>query len=286
MTEHLKESWLLRFVRKVPPIKGKQRLAHFLFRKYLSRTEITLKDNFGFQIKVPHLGEPLAFSLLVDGIYEPALLNLLFHYLKPGDTFLDVGANVGCFTLPCAKHVGPSGNVMAIEASSKIFLYLKENVAASGLKNIYLEECAASSLDLEKNHFYEAPLDKFGMGSFGPQFNVSPVELTCRSLDSLLKDRNISKVNAIKIDVEGYESKVFEGAAKLLMSPDAPLIAFEFADWAEERLDFKLGRAQSVLYDFGYKIWRLEDFLKKRHPLKAPLTKGFYTLVASKGDRR
>ena len=274
----------IKLLRLLPEqMKGKQRLARLLLSKHLKKGDAFIKDKFGFVFHVPYLAAPIALNILVDGIYEPDLLRLLLNYLDVGDTFLDIGANIGTFSLPCSSRVGVKGQVIAIEASPSIFTFLKESVAINNVKNVLLNQLAISSVDGEELEFYEAPADNFGMGSFGPQFHSHPIRLLSRSLDDFLDEQKIVVVKAIKVDVEGFEARVFQGAAKLLTQPKAPLIAFEFSDWAERRIRRQnVGDSQCILLDYGYRIWRLSSYIRKGGYLNKILLSGTDTLVAAK----
>ena len=202
--------------------------------------------------------------------------------IQPGMVVVDVGANIGTFTVPAATAVGPHGVVLAIEASPQMHHYLATNIELNQCANVIQEQCVAS--DHEGTcEFYEAPLEKFGMGSVGPQFSVAPLTLRAATLDSLIERHHLDRVDVIKIDVEGYEAAVFRGAQVILHAPNPPLIAFEFCDWAEERIPgARIGDAQRALCQAGYQIWRLPDYLRGRAPLNDLLTSGFETLVAKK----
>ena len=89
-------------------------------------------------------------------------------------------------------------------------------------------------------------------------------------------------MKVIKVDVEGYEKLVFQGAAGLLSRPQAPLLIFEFADWAETRAGFRAGEAQELLLSWGYSLWELEGLLRGNPPLSEPLRAGFRTVVAKR----
>jgi FkbM family methyltransferase len=222
--------------------------------------------------------EPVAFHLLVDGVYEPELAKFIQDRLKSGGIFVDVGANIGCFTIPAARKVGPSGHVIAIEASPKVFPYLEQNVKTNGLENVRLRHCAASNCDGTSIDFFDAPTDHFGMGALAPQFNADPVCVEARSLDRILADEGISHVDVLKVDVEGFEAEVFKGARRLLTSTAPPVIAFEFCDWAEKRASGMLGEAQRMLLEWDYEL----KVLTKSGALQGTsvLTTGFVTIVA------
>ena len=274
MRGKLSDSFLVRLLHKIPQMHGKQRLARYLLRKYLMEKDVLVKDLTGFRYLLPSVQDPVGFCLLINGIYEPLILSFLKKYLMSGDVFMDIGANIGAITIPCASWIGEYGRVIAIECSPFILEYLKQN--------ILLQSVAISAEDYKEVAFYEAPADHFGMVSIGAQFEQPPIKLTSRSLDSILNEKQIFTLKAIKIDVEGYESEVFSGASKLLAGANAPAIIFEFADWAEERLGFKAGKSQQVLLDHGYQIWSLEDFHKSKKPLQKVITKGCFNLIAIK----
>src|SRR5205085_3237996 len=139
----------------------------------------------------------------------------LHRSLRAGGTFIDVGANIGTFTIPAAKYVGSSGHVIAIEASPNVFSVLEKNVALNNAGNVQLV-CAAAGASDGDTKFYPAPVDHFGMGSRAPQFNATPITVQSVTLDSLAQSFNLSSVDLIKIDVEGFELDVLKGAGELL----------------------------------------------------------------------
>src|SRR4030095_2796953 len=106
-----------------------------------------------------------------------------------------------------------------------------------------------------------------------------------QTLDDILGEESIERVDLLKMDVEGFEAAVLQGARKLLNSHDAPLILFEFCDWAEARVPGgEVGNAQRLLLEWGYRLWRLSDFVRGRPSLDNVLTVGFETLVAVKSE--
>jgi FkbM family methyltransferase len=229
---------------------------------------------------VPHLREPIAFHLLVDGTYEPETRNFLLRHLSPGGVFVDVGANIGVFSVPAARRVGPAGQVLAVEASRRVFRFLEENIRLNNLSNVVLKECAACDRDATVE-LYEAPASSFGMGSLAPQFGAAPTGVRGRTLDDIIEEEGIRKVELLKVDVEGFEAAVFRGAERLLTGLRPPLIVFEFVDWAEARVpESRIGEAQRQLTGWGYRIWRLSDFMKGKGPLKDICTTGYEMLVA------
>src|SRR5215211_4151308 len=98
---------IARCFRLVPQgTKGKTRLARFLLKPHLKGRDVTVTDRNGYSFSIPCLAEPIGFHLLIDGVYERDVLEFILARLRPGGTFVDVGANIGVLTLPAAQKVG------------------------------------------------------------------------------------------------------------------------------------------------------------------------------------
>ena len=265
-------------------LPGKARLARQLLGAALGARDYELRDGDGCAYVIPSLREPIGFHLLIDSVYEPASHKFLLSRLHAGGVFVDVGANIGVFTVPAALRAGPKGVVLAIEPAPAIAGYLRRNIVLNGLKNVRVKQCAAFERNEDELPFYHAPTEHFGMEALAAQFHDSPISVPGRTLDDLLAEEQLARVDLIKIDVEGFEASVLQGASQLLKRQDAPTILFEFCDWAEARVPGRqIGDAQRVLLDYGYKIHRLDDVLAGREkPLPTVLVEGFEMLVAIK----
>lgn len=283
MKSFIQKCWLY-FSRRLPVgMKGKARVSRLFLGNLLDSKDIVVHDLQGFSFVVPSLRETIAFHLLIDGIYEPKTMCVLADCLREGSVFVDVGANIGVFSVPLSRKVGSSGRVLAVEASPAILPYLNGNVKRNDCLNVDVAAFAAHETE-GVMPFFEAPPTSFGMGSLSPQFVDSVVNVRTRTLDGWLAEMKPRRVDAIKVDVEGLEASVFKGASKLLKAKNAPLIVFEFDETrvAGGRPD----EAQHCLMEYGYRLWRISDYRKHRKSLTAPLQKGFEMLVASKEGTR
>jgi len=277
---------LVRLFRLLPPgTPGKTRLAHWLINPSSLACEAEVLDRFGLRFLLPSLAEPIAFHLLIDGVYEPDVLAFILMSLRACSAdavFVDVGASVGALTVPVARAIASAGQVVAIEASPRIIGYLTRNVEVNALSNVRCVHAAAADRQGEVG-FYEAPVDHFGMGSMGAQFHAHPSLVRSETLDDILAEVAVPRVDVLKIDVEGFEARVLAGARQLLLGAQPPLVLFEFIDWAEARLsEGKLGDAQRLLRGWGFKIWRLNDFVRGRSELSDVVTTGAEMLVAKR----
>ncbi len=267
--------------RKIPrTVRGRWRLAKLLIGRDLDVTDVELSTKGGYALLVPSLHEPVAFGVLIEGDYEIETWNLIREYLPKGGTFVDVGANVGVFTLRAADHVGATGRVVAIEASPSVFPYLQHNVRRSGYKNISCVQVAVSEREGREVAFYDAPATSFGMGSMAPQFGSPAKPVIGKTLDGILKETGVDRVDVVKVDVEGFEAAVFRGAVQMLTSTPRPVIVFEFLDWAEGRAGEELGAAQSILLGHEYILRRLLTNGNLGDVLTQPLTAGGAMIVA------
>jgi len=267
-------------LRRLPAVPGKVRLGRWLLDPLMDTSDIHLGDRYGCTYVVPALREPIAFHLLLNGVYEVETVELVLSQLRSGSILVDVGANVGVFTMPAGRRVGVDGRVVAIEPSPTVFAYLAKNLALNGLSNVSLHCSAAFDREATAVPFYEAPAHHFGMGSLAAQFGSAPTVVPARRLDSVLGEEGIERVDVLKVDVEGFEAAVFRGAERLLTGPHPPPVIFEFCDWAEARVPgSKVGEAQRLLLSYGYRLHRLAGF-RVRPPLPGPLLQGSDMLVA------
>ena len=150
------------------------------------------------------------------GLYEPNLTSWLAGRLARGETFVDVGANVGYFSLLAATLVGADGDVVAIEASPSIFGRLRGNLSLNGAANVRAVNVAA--------HQGSGRVPLFAGPQIQPELTTIVPDLgfdlegrvEAAPLDAILRDRELAEVRLVKVDVEGAEWAVAEGMAGLL----------------------------------------------------------------------
>ena len=272
---------LVGLLRVVPDrVPGKTRLGRMLLRPFLSRSPCILTDRAGCTYVLPSYAEPIAQHIFTFGAYERDTQEVILRFLPKRGTLIDVGANIGALAIPIAK-ARPHASIICLEADPNIHELLVENVIRNECGRIQVVSCIAGPADSQFVPFYRAPDDKFGMGSIGPQFGAHPIMLAQRSLDVLVADSNLADVDVIKIDVEGAEFGVLQGARRILASKRPPAIVFEFADWAEGRIPGQRpGDSQSLLLASGYRLFRLEPGPRIGAEIVTPLRNGACMLLA------
>lgn len=274
-------SWfkLLRLIPSSMP--GKPRVTRWLI-EHLTREGEAEIPALGLNFLVPELREPIATSLIANGSYEPQLCEALKLVLKTDDVFMDVGANVGLFSLLAAHALVPNGKVAAFEASPKIFSYLERNAQKNPSPNLNLFHRAVTARSEQEMHFFDAPEAKSGMGSLANRFSSRAAVVRSITLDDAAEELDLPKVDVIKVDVEGFELGVFQGAQRLLSMTPAPIVFFEFNDWAEANAMSAPGDAQRYLHQLGYCTLPLADWMRGDRRPRPLQTIGGDDLVAFK----
>jgi FkbM family methyltransferase len=154
------------------------------------------------------------------GYFDPMGIRFINNQLYEGEVFIDIGANVGAYSLVASRLVGRSGKVIAFEPVGTIFQRLSENISLNRITNIVAEKRAV----LDKNgmtDIYISDKQNMGMSSIfhfnsesGKSGKSEKVEAV--SLDDYIEERDISRINLIKIDIEGSEMLAIKGMQSIL----------------------------------------------------------------------
>jgi FkbM family methyltransferase len=160
--------------------------------------------------------------------YEPSIGRAIKNHLTAGDTFWDIGANMGWFSLLAAKIVGPNGRVFSFEPSPDVFNLLSDN--ARGLDSIRAIQCGVGNADTiavfsaqgaSTSASFVEEVTKINQHNL-PEIQIRKVAVNIRKVDTLVKELGLPQL--VKIDVEGFEFEVLKGAAVLLSNAQPTLI--------------------------------------------------------------
>lgn len=161
--------------------------------------------------------------------FEPEMVKLFRALASDSEVILDVGANIGCTAILFAQL---SKNVYAFEPSPTTFALLEKNVLRSGLRNVFLQNIGLGEEQGEFTLTF-SPSNRSG-GFVSNQIQASlghTVEkIAIRQMDEAVSSLNLSRVDFIKIDVEGFEGHVLRGAAQTL-SAHRPVVVLELNHW-------------------------------------------------------
>lgn len=224
--------------------------------------------------------------------YERRELAFMHRFLRAGDVYVDVGANVGVLAIEGAVAVGPSGRVVAIEPIPTNVERLRANTALQPGSAI---EVVAAAIGAENGHLslgITAQQASVGnMGSYSSTATERTLDVPLRRLDDVVaetigSDRNI---RLLKIDVEGMEAEVLAGASSLLRSGRIEAVMFE------RNATLAAARPEEILAEHGFEVRRLAIGARLRplgntrhsQPDRPPAT-GLVTSIAAwiRGDAR
>lgn len=183
-------------------------------------------------------------SLEMYGEWSEHEIELLNQFIMPGDTIIEIGANIGTHTLPFAKAVGETGLVIAFEAQRLNFQLLCSNVILNDYLNV---NCFHLAIGSESQNITVPQFDPRHAHNFG-SIPVNDHEQGEIIRMCSLDDLNLERCNLIKLDVEGIEAEVLSGAKKTI-NRLRPFIFLE---------NNKKDNAQSInsiLHDYDYNCW-------------------------------
>jgi FkbM family methyltransferase len=149
------------------------------------------------------------------GIWEPHITALFYSLLKPGDVMVDVGANIGYFSMLASRIVGPVGNVYAVEASPSTRQRLETNLRLNGVSNVTVLPCAAWN-EAGRATFYTDPDNRGGSSLRELHADVQADEVELVRLDDILPPEDFDRIRLIKIDIEGAEYQALQGLERIL----------------------------------------------------------------------
>ncbi len=217
--------WLIDFMRPFS-FRGKARL----LAPVTPRSGTKLASVFGYQL-------PLDLANYVDrtiylGCYEPLNTWRFREILSPGMTVVDVGANIGYFSLLAAKLVGPSGKVMAIEPHPTNAKILSEALRVNGLAQVELfrfglgDESARGEISMVDQVAFPNRT-----ASMVPAKSDTSVSVEVKKLDDCVAEWGLTRIDLLKIDVDGLETKIIAGASRSLKAGLIKNIIVEFNDY-------------------------------------------------------
>lgn len=202
---------------------------------------------------------PLEWSVL-EGTEaaEGRTAEVFDRLLAPGRVVLDVGANVGYYSLTAAARVGASGRVIAFEPGPTVARRLRENAELNGLANLTVVQAAVA--DAPGTHRFQLAEDSEGSSLYeGAADAVGTVEVAVTTLDREVSERGLTRVDLVKIDAEGAEVGVLRGARRLLSGADAPALVVEANPVTLKAAGESMESLRAELEDLGYRIEVIES---------------------------
>ncbi|NJK27771.1 MAG: FkbM family methyltransferase [Coleofasciculaceae cyanobacterium SM2_3_26] len=214
---------------------------------------------------LPSFHSIVTTAILAAGDWFEAEIEFWRNWIQPGAIAIDVGANVGVYTFSAAQQVGKTGKVFAIEPFSECVCCLQESCRINEINWVEVRAGAASDrigtarLSLKSSSELNELLLDTAVAAEGTFEEVS-----CFTLDSLIEEANLDRVDILKIDAEGHELAVLRGSDRLL-SEFAPVILYEnIAAGSGSNL-----AVAKYLREKGYQLFRYQPYVQQLVPIES-----------------
>ena len=237
-----------------------------LFRPFNLFKGVTIECKYSDTLRInADLEDWIQQNIFFTGVYDSKSVQFVKRALGEGDTFIDIGANIGCFTLVGSQKVGRRGRVIAFEPVDLVSKKLEKNIVLNKLDNVTIVRKAVYDRNTPiKLHL--ARHENLGMSSIQRHDSESGeiINVEAISLDEYLRKENINEVKIIKIDIEGAElpaligmDNILSGLKPILMVEVSP----EVTKSSKERL-----RVFDLLYQKNYERFVIQNDGTLIHP--------------------
>lgn len=203
-----------------------------------------------------------ATGILYTGLYEFEDMGFVMHALREGDRFVDVGANIGGYTVLASAAVG--AKCIAIEPIPRTFEHLRNNVNLNGVykKVQCLNLGVSSKAGILK---FTSSLDTRNYIVTGEDSDIETIDVPAKSLDEIAKE---FRPSLIKIDVEGFETEVISGAKGILSQDSLFAVIMELNGLGEKHGFDELALHEQMI-EYGFKSYTYSPFDRELRPLES-----------------
>lgn len=232
--------------------------------------EMIVRFSDGRHFRIPR-ADPMYAQIVAFGAYEPIETAAVTSLLRAGDFAIDVGANHGWFSLLIASIVGPDGKTWAIEPVQAMVDALRRNLASNPSLSVEVHPLALGVAEgtLEMHVFDDLPHGHASAATLGHD-DFSTHRCAVRPLDQLLAgDR---PVTLVKVDVEGSELAVLEGASETIASPTPPMWLLEVNRVTAQAFGYEPAALLTMFPSRRWEVYRLTGraAVREHRPLDAP----------------
>ena len=197
-------------------------------------------------------------SLLTTGHWDPIVESCVQQLLKPGDTFLDVGANIGYFSMMASGIVGPNGTVVSFEPSARALTRLTSHGCLNQCRNLLICSHAVGD-SIGRSSLNWAPSSNIGGSTIsrGKPATGAVEQITIRRLDDVCREFSLTP-GLIKMDIEGFELFALRGARETLADHGPNVICELTGSFLEDHGQSARDLVQFML-DLGYTPFQLSE---------------------------
>lgn len=174
-------------------------------------------------------------------------------FLKEGDIYVDIGANIGTTVIPAAKQIGERGKAIAFEAHPKIYSYLLENIALNNLSNIQTYNCAVGS---KQGHIFLSDKFRDETNRVLDTKSKNSLKIPIIVLNDFFEKHKMDSISLLKIDTEGYEKFILEGATEILKKVNC--IYFEVSQKNFNYFKYQTSDILTLLEQHDFAIFKIK----------------------------
>ena len=230
-------------------------LVHYI-KTLLRFKRVVVENNAGiFWVDpVSHMGQAIILNT-----FEPDTLRLIQSLLNEDEIFMVVGANEGYFTVLASRMVGQNGRVVTIEPQKRLIEVLNRNIELNSLDNVTVVNVAVNDGSSNSTEIFLSPSTMTGSSSIVNHYFVSKKQaVTCQSLTALFNEYQINRAKLVKIDVEGYETEVIQGAIDLLQNKQIEYVLVDYHLRILQARGLDAGQIHRLLTENGYMLDSLQ----------------------------
>ncbi len=171
--------------------------------------------------------DPVVSGAVFFNVYEKSESIFIQSICFKGMKALDIGANIGYYTTLISQIAGENGKILALEPDPESYKFLSKTINSCKFKNILPFPIAASDIK-QKLPLFISKDNRGDNRLYQTDQLRKSIEVNCLTIDELLIENNISTLDLIKIDIQGYEPKVFKGMKKIIRNSDKLILLTEF----------------------------------------------------------
>ncbi len=253
-------------------------LPNRLYNQWLSFPPVQASVNYFAKLLIPATIKIAEGELMLNrqdvgvsfamafGLFEKTEVAIFQKTLKPAMNVLDIGANIGYYTVIAGKLIGPTGKVFAFEPEKTNATILKKNLAINKLSNVVVEEQAVSDTVGERT-FFLAENNK-GAHAFVNNRNTNEkIIVKTDTVDHALSKYGSPKIDIIKMDIEGAEVLALEGMLQTIACNPELIIFTEFYPKALNRLEKSPLEFLNRLKELGFNLFEINEDVRQLVPL-------------------
>lgn len=204
----------------------------------------------GFSMIISSQDRGIGNELLYSHIHEPLATKLLPCMVKPGNIVLECGANIGYYTLLLSRLVGENGKVISVEPNPEVTKLLRINTELNTANNVDIYQAALGDKEEEVDFYIRGASNLSSMTAEDGEY-VAGQKVQMMMADTMIKQLDLPSIDLIRMDVEGYEVEILEGASNIIQR-HFPRFLIEYH---KEKIG--ISRAEDALMnmdDMGYNI--------------------------------